>query len=151
MTVPLTPLAADIEARLRERLAHNPFVQFMGIEVPVLAEGYAKFVLPFRPGYANSMGILQGGLITALADEAVAYALWSLVPAGERISTVELKINFLAPVRQGPIVAEAVIVKRGRTISLGEAAVYEGNRLVAKGLCTYIHLPAASEPGGKAP
>lgn len=138
------PLAAAVEARLRERIAHNPFIQSMGIEVPELAVGYAKFTLPFRPGYANSIGLLQGGLIAALADEAVAYALWSLVPEGESISTVEMKVNFLAPVRQGPITAEAVIAKRGRTISLGEVTVYEGAKLVAKGLCTYIHLPPRS-------
>ncbi len=144
MTAAYPALSPEVEARLRERIAHNPFIQSMGIEVPELAEGYAKFVLPFRPGYANSIGLLQGGMIAALADEAVAYALWSSVPEGESISTVEMKINFLAPVRQGPITAEATIAKRGRTISLGEAAVYENNRLVAKGLFTYIHLPPRS-------
>ena len=140
MKTAFPPLSPEVEARLRQRIANNPFIQFMGIEVPELAEGFARFVLPFRPGYANSMGLLQGGMIAAVADEAVAYALWSLVPEGELINTVELKINFLAPVRHGPIVAEAVIAKRGRTISLGEVTVTEAERLVAKGLFTYIHL-----------
>jgi acyl-coenzyme A thioesterase PaaI-like protein len=36
--------------------------------------------------------------------------------------------------------AEAHIAKRGRTISLGEAVVRQGERLVAKAMCTYIHL-----------
>ena len=84
--------------------------------------------------------MLQGGVIAALADEAVAYSLWSLVPDGEIINTVEYKINFLAPVRQGPVEAQAQIVRRGKTISLGEVEVLNEGLLVAKGLFTYIHL-----------
>ena len=61
----------------------------MKIEVLVLGLGYAKFVLPFRKNLANSIGLLQGGVIAAIADEAVAYALWSLVPDDGIICTVE--------------------------------------------------------------
>jgi uncharacterized protein (TIGR00369 family) len=135
------PLAHDVEANLRERLAQNPFVIFMGVKVPELGEGYARFTLEIRPHFHNSQGFLQGGVIAALADEAVAYALFSLVPEGEMISTVEMKINFLAPVQNGLIEAQAHIRKRGRTLSLGEVEVTQGARLVAKGMCTYIHLP----------
>jgi uncharacterized protein (TIGR00369 family) len=135
------PLETELEANIRERLANNPFVKFMGIQVPELGRGYARFVLPLRPDFHNSQGFLQGGVIAALADEAVAYALFSLVPEGEMISTVEMKINFLAPVESGTLEATAAIAKRGRTISLGEAEVRQGHRLIAKGLCTYIHLP----------
>ncbi len=83
---------------------------------------------------------MQGGVIAAIADEAVAYALWSLVPDGEIINTVEFKMNFLAPVRQGLIEAQASIVRRGKTISLGEVEVMNEGRLAAKGLFTYIHI-----------
>ncbi len=134
-------LAPEVEASLRERLDHNPFVRFMGVEVPELGEGYARFTLEIRPDFHNSQGFLQGGVIAALADEAVAYALFSLVPEGEMISTVEMKINFLAPAQQGVLEAQALIRKRGRTLSLGEVEVTQDTRLVAKGMCTYIHLP----------
>ena len=134
-------LAPDLEASLRDRLAHNPFVGFLGVKVPELGEGFARFVLEIRPEFHNSQGFLQGGVIAALADEAVAYALFSLVPEGEMISTVEMKINFLAPAQTGTIEAQAHIRKRGRTLSLGEVEVTQDTRLVAKGMCTYIHLP----------
>ena len=135
------PLAKDLEANLRKRLAHNPFVLFMGVKVPELGAGYARFTLEIRPDFHNSQGFLQGGVIAALADEAVAYALFSLVSEGEMISTVEMKINFLAPAQHGVLEAQAHIRKRGRTLSLGEVEVTQGDRLVAKGMCTYIHLP----------
>ena len=70
----------------------------------------------------------------------MAFALYSLVPPGETFNTVEMKINFLGAVKDGDVIAEAHIAKRGRTISLGEFEVRQADRLVAKGLCTYIHL-----------
>ncbi len=140
MTPQIEPLPPDLEAEIRARLAANPFIKFSGIQVPQLGQGYARFVLPFKPELANSIGLLQGGMIAALADETVAFALYSLVKAGETINTVEMKINFLGAVKEGQVEAEARIAKRGRTISLGEFTVRQGERLVAKGLCTYIHL-----------
>ena len=136
----IEPLAPELEAGIRKRLAANPFIKFVGIQVPQLGQGYARFLLPFKPELANSIGLMQGGVIAALADEAVAFALYSLVPEGEMINTVEMKINFLGAVKEGDVVAEAHIAKRGRTISLGEFEVRQADRLVAKGLCTYIHL-----------
>ncbi len=136
----MQPLSEELEAAIRKRLAANPFIRFVGIEVPQLGMGYARFVLPFKPDLANSIGLMQGGVIAALADEAVAFALYSLVKEGETFNTVEMKINFLGAVQDGDVVAEAHIAKRGRTISLGEFEVRQGERLVAKGLCTYIHL-----------
>src|SRR5512143_3033720 len=135
----IEPLVPEIEANIRARLAANPFIKFVGIQVPQLGRGYARFVLPFKPDLANSIGLMQGGVIAALADEAVAFALYSLVKEGESFNTVEMKINFLGAVKEGEVEAVAHIAKRGRTISLGEFVVRQGERLVAKGLCTYIH------------
>jgi uncharacterized protein (TIGR00369 family) len=140
MKVNLEPLPPELEAVIRARLAANPFIRFVGIQAPQLGQGYARFLLPFKPELANSIGLMQGGVIAALADEAVAFALYSLVPEGEMINTVEMKINFLGAVKEGDVTAEAHIAKRGRTISLGEFEVRQADRLVAKGLCTYIHL-----------
>ncbi|MBI4795953.1 MAG: PaaI family thioesterase [Deltaproteobacteria bacterium] len=140
MKTAIEPLAPELEASIRERLAANPFVRFIGIQVPQLGRGFARFVLPFKPDLANSIGLLQGGVIAAVADEAVAFALYSLAKEGETFNTVEMKINFLAAVKEGEVEATAHIAKRGRTISLGEFEVRQGDRLVAKGLCTYIHL-----------
>ncbi len=140
MKVTIEPLDPELEASIRQKLAANPFIKFVGIQVPQLGKGYARFLLPFKPDLANSIGLLQGGVLAALGDETVAFALYSLVKEGETINTVEMKINFLAAVKEGEVIAEGRIAKRGRTISLGEFEVRQADRLVAKGLCTYIHL-----------
>jgi len=74
----------ELEADIRQKLAANPFIKFVGITAPQLGKGYARFLLPFKPELANTIGLMQGGVIAALADEAVAYALYSLVADGRR-------------------------------------------------------------------
>ncbi len=133
-------LPPQLEEAIRAKLNTNPFIRYVGIQVPQLGRGYARFVLPFKRELTNSIGLLQGGMIAALADEAVAFALYSLVKEGETINTVEMKINFLGAVKEGEVEAVAHITKRGRTITLGEAVVRQGERLIAKAMCTYIHL-----------
>ena len=140
MSEKIEPLDPELEAALRRKLAANPFIKYVGIQVPQLGKGYARFLLPFKPELANTIGLMQGGVIAALGDETVAFALYSLVPEGEMINTIEMKLNFLGAVKEGDVTAEARIAKRGRTISLGEFVVRQGDRLVAQGLCTYIHL-----------
>ena len=51
----------------------------------------------------------------------MAFALYSLVAAGQTFNTVEMKIGFFfkGAVKEGEVTAEAHIAKRGRTISLG--------------------------------
>jgi len=52
--------------------------------------------------------------------------------------TVEMKINFLAPVESGRLTAKAQIVHKGKTISVSDVEVKDHNgRLVAKSLVTY--------------
>ena len=49
MTIkPIEPLAPELEAAIRARLNANPFIKFVGIQVPQLGKGYARFVLPFK-------------------------------------------------------------------------------------------------------
>jgi len=62
------------------------------------------------------------------------------------LTTVELKTNFLAPVRGQDVVAEASIVKRGRTIVLGDVDIrVESGEIVGKSLVTYMVLAPRGE------
>jgi len=61
----------------------------------------------------QAYGVAHGGAITSLADTAVAFALMTLIQPGERVTTVEMKINFLAPVIEGELVGESRSFKRG--------------------------------------
>ncbi len=50
---------------------------------------------------------MQGGILCAIADAAMGTAYVSALADGESMTTLELKMNFLRPVRQGRLVARA--------------------------------------------
>ena len=91
--------------------------------------------------HANPMGTLHGGVPCTRADSAMGRAYASALADGESFTTLELKINFLRPVWSGTLVAEGVVVQRGRTIGLAECSVTdERGRLIAKASSTCMTL-----------
>jgi acyl-CoA thioesterase len=87
---------------------------------------------------ANGIGVAHGGAIFSPADSAVGMALIGLTSKDENISTLEMKINYLRPLSEGEIIAEAKIVHRGAMTAIGDVEVKDGKgNLIAKGLATY--------------
>jgi uncharacterized protein (TIGR00369 family) len=68
--------------------------------------------------HANPMGTLHGGILCDLADGALAMAWASELEEGESFTTLELKINFLKPVWETRLRAEAHVIRRGKTVGL---------------------------------
>jgi uncharacterized protein (TIGR00369 family) len=125
------------EARIRERFPEYPFPAFLGIEIKGLASGQAELTLKCRKELTQGMGFLHGGAITTLCDTSVAVALFTLIEEEDKILTIELKVNFLAPA-DGDIQSLARIIHKGRRTAVGEVDVIDRARtLVAKGLLTY--------------
>ena len=67
---------------------------------------------------------MHAGIVTTVLDSACGYAAYSLMPANASPLTVEYKINILAPGRGSMYVAEGVVLKPGRTLTVTRAEVY---------------------------
>jgi len=107
-------------------------LDFMGVDLLQLGEGYARFKMPVRPEYLQGAGSMQGGLIVALADEAIAHAMMTLLKPDEGLTTIELKSNFLSGVRRGDLIAAATVFKKGRSLILGDCLVTDNTE---KNIC----------------
>ena len=101
----------------------NPFLDYFGITMIDLKDGYARFRMPVRPEYLQGAKTMQGGLIVALADEAIAHAMMSQLSPDEGLTTIELKSNFLAGVSSGELTATATIFKKGQSLIIGDCLV----------------------------
>jgi uncharacterized protein (TIGR00369 family) len=87
------------------------------------------------------MGTLHGGILCDLADAAMGVAFASTLQRDESFTTLELKINFLRPVWNGFLKADASVVSRGRTVGLVECKVTdEKDRLIARATSTCMVL-----------
>ena len=130
------------EAYLKRFQLDNPWARRFNVRIEKMEPGFARLVMPFSPDFCHGLKVVQGGIVTSIADAAVAHAIMPMLDEGQACTTVELKINFLAPVTKEDMVAEARVVKKGRQIVLGEADVKspEGKHF-ARVLTTYMIIP----------
>jgi len=112
--------------RSEGRLA-NPFFCLMGIDVVKADSGVAELRMEIRPDMLNGVGWLQGGIYTALADEAIALALYQLLRPGEGIATISESTTFFKGARAGVLFGQGQIIKKGRRVAFAEGFVRAGD------------------------
>jgi len=133
--------SVDFDA-LRDYANRVPMYKLIGMTVEEVRPGYSRFRLPFRHELTQPMGVMHGGALAAVADSAVAIALWGLVGMDKVFTTIEMKINFIAPVSGGEVIAEGNIVHCGRKTAIGDVTLKDQEgKLVGKCLATYMILP----------
>jgi uncharacterized protein (TIGR00369 family) len=132
-------------ARLIDRIKVGevgaPVAKLVGFRLTSVESGKAVFELEAGPQHANPMGTLHGGVLCDVADAAMGVAYASTLGDEESFTTLELKINFLRPYRNGTLTASARVVKAGRTIGLAECDVTDAEgRLIARAMSTCMTL-----------
>ena len=110
------------EIRRKGRKA-NPFFSLMGIELGSFGNGQAELSMEVRPDMQNGAGWLQGGLFTAICDEAMALALFTRLEDDENIATISESTTFLRGVKIGEITAIGRVIKKGRHVAFAEGDV----------------------------
>ena len=119
----------------------NPFFDWAGVIVDSAEDSKSVLRLPVRHEFLQGAGAMQGGLITCLADEAIAHAVITTLAENETTVTIEIKTNFMYPVSGGELTAKGSLIKRGRSVIVGEAVVTnEKGKLVAKSTGTFMVL-----------
>ncbi len=113
------------------------FAQLLGIRALESVDGVGRSVMPVQKKHLQLAGVVQGGIIVALADHALHLAVSSTLSQDEFSVTVELKVNFIAPASDGELTAEGRVVSRGNRIVVGEMDVTDAQgAMVAKGMGT---------------
>ena len=115
------------------------FFKTLGIEVVEFGKGESVLKLPFHNKLTQPFGFLHGGALFTLADGACAYALLSVLKEKKPFVTVEMKINYLEPVKNGDTYAYAKVLRQGRLMPI-EVELKNSDKLVAKAISTYIIL-----------
>jgi uncharacterized protein (TIGR00369 family) len=125
-----------------------PLADFLGITFNHQPDGIVMAQFRALPHHANPMGSLHGGILCDLADAAMGVAFARTLSESESFTTLELKINFLRPVWNALLTAEAHVLSRGRTVGMVECRILdEKNRLIAKATSTCIVLRGDAATG----
>lgn len=125
----------------------NNYGRVNGMELTVPQPGEVLYTMTIRDEHLSSPGTCHGGVVAGLMDAALGAAALSLAfTAGELVSTVEFKINYLHPVRlHDQLVARATVEHSGKTLMVSSALITcptRDNLVVARGLGTFNRYPA---------
>jgi uncharacterized protein (TIGR00369 family) len=133
---------------MRGEVPPPPVARLIGFRLAGVEPGRAVVELDAAERHANPMGTLHGGILCDIADAAMGIAYAATLDEGETFTTLELKINFLKPVRTGRLTATGRVVKGGRTVGLVECDIVDdGERLVARATSTCMTLRGEQAEG----
>lgn len=126
----------------------NTYGRTNGMDLTVHQPGDAEYRMTIREEHLSSPGTCHGGVLAGLMDAALGAAALSMAfTAGELVSTVEFKINYLHPVRlHDVLVARAQVEHAGKTLLVSSATIgcpaRDGGLVVARGMGTFNRYPA---------
>jgi len=137
-----------IRMAVRGEVPPPPIARLIGFTLTEVEPGRAVVELEAGPQHANPMGTLHGGVLCDIADAAMGMAYAATLGEGETFTTLELKINFLQPVRAGKLVATGRVIKGGRTVGLVECDIVDDkDSLVARVSSTCMTLRGEKAEG----
>ena len=105
----------NLKHQILERAKNIPIFQTLGFEIVELDSGICKAVVKHEKKYDGIFESFHGGLLMTVADSISALAVLTMAGADAPITTTDMNIRFLAPVRSD-VTATAKIIKYGRTM-----------------------------------
>jgi len=92
--------------------------EFLGVRFTKFAPGRLWAEMPVKPEVLTPFGNMHGGVLSALVDHVLGCVCYPHMKRGQWAATTEFKINLLAPVSRGVVVAEAEIVSLTRSTAV---------------------------------
>src|ERR1700716_308298 len=93
----------------------------IGARIAAVDPGRVVVELDANAGHRHEGGVVQGGIITQVADAAMGMSLLTLQEPHLANTTIELKINFIRPVAEGLIRAVGRVVEMRNSLLFAEA------------------------------
>lgn len=119
-----------------------PLLSNLKLKLGPVGRGFARVTVDFEKRLAQVHGFMHGGVVATLADTAATYAANTLLYPERETITVELKINYLAPVKTKKAYADASVLHSGSKTSISEVKVYDSaKKLCAVALVSNLILP----------
>lgn len=142
------PNSMNLNSPLIEKyIQSNHFGSFLGMDFKIIEPGKIEYRIQIAQHHLATPQSAHGGVIAALTDGALGVAALSAVASENKVvSTVEYKLNFLAPVLLNDVLcASAQVVQQGKRLLVVSCDLWCENRsrlLVAKAIGTFNAYPS---------
>ena len=126
-----------VDAGRRGLIPYSPMGYLTELQLTEASRGHSSFTMPASPWFANSSGLISGGVLAVIGDAALGSVVHADVGPGQFMTTAELSMSLLRPVApkpDGAVTGAGQLIHRGRSIGISEAFLYDdGDELVAHG------------------
>jgi len=122
--------------------SYIPFNKLLGLRCLEIEDGRVRVELPFRPELVGNPEIpaLHGGAISSTLDTTGGLAVWSQAGPNDRVSTIDLRVDYLRPGRAEPLIAVACVVRLGNRVGVAQLRAFHPDaedKPVAAGMGVY--------------
>jgi len=130
-------MPGEIE-KLRGLEKTEPVASFLNMRLTELAPGHSRVTMDMKPEYINFNGMVFGGIISAVADQAFAYATNSVITPNV---ASQFNIHFIAAAAASDrLTAECNVLKSGKRVCISEIKVTnQDGKTIA--ICTGTTIP----------
>jgi uncharacterized protein (TIGR00369 family) len=126
-----------MSAGRRGQIPYSPMGYLTELEMTASSRGHSTFSMPASPWFANSSGLISGGLLAVIGDAALGSVVHSDVGPGQGMTTAELSMSFLRPVvpkAGAAVIGSGQLIHRGRSLGISEAFLFDyDDQLISHG------------------
>lgn len=112
------------EDKVSDGFANQGLLNHLGAKINRMHAGECEIELAYRTEFSNGDGCFDNSIVGIIADTAAGFAAYSSKQADVSVLTVEYQLNLLSPAKGDVLVAEARVIKSGRTITVSHVDVY---------------------------
>lgn len=120
------------------KVAMPPSAVLLGLQVDQATHGEVSLSLSAASSFLNPAGHVQGGMLSAMLDEATGIAALTTLDSGEFVVTLEMKVQFISPGVQGGFQAQGRLIQRTGKIAFVDADLWQKDKLVARATSTLM-------------
>jgi uncharacterized protein (TIGR00369 family) len=115
--------------------------RWLGIRTVDVGPGFVVAEVDIRADMLNPFGAAHGGVLAAVVDHVLGSSVFPVVPRGTWPATLEFKLNYLAPVREGILRCRGEVVALRKTTAVVRIDAENGGNTVGAGLGTVSLKP----------
>ena len=122
----------------------NNFGKLIDMDFEIFNPGELEYKIKINKNHLATPNAAHGGVVSSLMDSILGISALSLVCEEDKIvSTIEMKLNFLVPVKLDDcLLGKSKLLTKGNRIIITEGEIFNQNEvLVAKGMGTFNSYP----------
>jgi uncharacterized protein (TIGR00369 family) len=143
-----SPNPENIE-RIKQLVNNSPYFSLLSMKILDMGIGYSHLKIDTSKKHLQPFGLVHGGVFASIIDAAAFWAIYyDIKNPDDGLTTVDLKLNYLAPALSGKLVAKGRRIKLGKTLGYAEAEVQnEAGKILAHGTSTVMIQPGKGLAG----